>query len=1106
MINYVGQKQNNFLRWLISYPQSSSSDLEQLDLPSSDFSEDQVTLVNSGTLGTSSANNPQNIIRAPLVEIDTSAAERYAWVVMDEGVKANISLPALVDTSGWGSEPIQSISKYGSPSSSGISNISALSAFGPSEENNSLTRITSHASGSLAFNEAGGDLDVYKGLFHELTTHSQSVLSDVVNGGLKKDLSLLSEYTNLSASSFTPRFLYSQGNSQSYASEPSWSYLLDYMSSYRSPILSLNGDDVPRINSAVSDWTLDTNQMLSPRQSYAPTPAITRIQMVFSLIAMRTGNNNRESAIQNLSGDTYEKGKFRVLFLIASPVVTLYNPYNVPLDTKNLYLSMSGIPIGFTFKRADHSNYANVVPLSNRPVPFDAFTLNPNNSPRIQSEGVEFVFSISASDDSDDDFTLAPGETIVISPFADDSNTSAGNLSNWKSDKQSDYNLMRGQPGYIEGAGLIYDYLVPSNNNPHANYDYENQTDTITLTTEDGTLSLSNAQPNIGNGGTDLIAILPHDEMQVDVDFAQPHFPESADNIPFKIELYDAHPFADSVTVNRLGSYTFDYGDDINILRTAAEKFTTDTFPINQNLVWGSDIFPRSGNLGNYTVSQLVTTPIAVLDIFAQTTLSNNTPALPWAFSNPTTLAGINKFDNLSTFNQSYQITLRAPTIPSVEIDSENHGFSFTGISSLEGTKFGTHFEQPLQPLQSLASLQHANLASSGYLPKVDYVVGNSRTNPLISTESTVTFNTDLNYDLVDHSYLSNYTLWDSYYLSTLATYRSVIAPSGPTLASNLDNFLSGSPLINPNIRLNTQTYDNSTIRSELMDESDSLRPDAYQKLSTYQYVDGGFNVNSTSVSAWKALLTSVSSQSIDSPPLVQEINDADYDISYTTANRYTYSRYRVTNHNNSFDADATNTAPSTTRSSPAAHAAWQGYRDLTEAQVDALAQNIVNEVKARGPFLSLSEFINRKLGSDASDMRNKMGAIESAITQTDINDTLKADMGVDIDISSLSLPNLSYTTENTATGIPGFLSQADILQQIGQKISARSDTFRIRVYGDTVNPLTGETYRAYCEAIVQRTPDYVDPNLEPWDPPSPNDLGRRFTIQSLRWLNEDDI
>ena len=83
-------------------------------------------------------------------------------------------------------------------------------------------------------------------------------------------------------------------------------------------------------------------------------------------------------------------------------------------------------------------------------------------------------------------------------------------------------------------------------------------------------------------------------------------------------------------------------------------------------------------------------------------------------------------------------------------------------------------------------------------------------------------------------------------------------------------------------------------------------------------------------------------------------------------------------------------------------------------------------------------------------------------------------------------------------TGSPSF---TQIMTAIGPTLTVRSDTFRIRAYGEALNPVPepGQTVgkveaTAYCEAIVQRTPD-----------PMPG-FGRRFVITYFRWLGPDDI
>lgn len=70
------------------------------------------------------------------------------------------------------------------------------------------------------------------------------------------------------------------------------------------------------------------------------------------------------------------------------------------------------------------------------------------------------------------------------------------------------------------------------------------------------------------------------------------------------------------------------------------------------------------------------------------------------------------------------------------------------------------------------------------------------------------------------------------------------------------------------------------------------------------------------------------------------------------------------------------------------------------------------------------------------------------------------------------------------------------IMAALGPMLTTRSDTFRIRSYGDALDRVDAAQVEsvAYCEAIVQRTPE-----------PLPG-FGRRFVIVSFRWLGPDDI
>jgi hypothetical protein len=112
---------------------------------------------------------------------------------------------------------------------------------------------------------------------------------------------------------------------------------------------------------------------------------------------------------------------------------------------------------------------------------------------------------------------------------------------------------------------------------------------------------------------------------------------------------------------------------------------------------------------------------------------------------------------------------------------------------------------------------------------------------------------------------------------------------------------------------------------------------------------------------------------------------------------------------------------------------------------------------------------------------------------------------------------------------------QQDIVQCFAPVLTVRSDTFVVRCYGEADNQKSGTTEgRAWCEAVVQRVPDYFDQMNDPavaaggdatpvynWSAyigrgrtgslstivDSLNlTFGRRFKIISFRWLNETDL
>ncbi|MDP7107572.1 MAG: hypothetical protein QGH41_10865, partial [Roseibacillus sp.] len=100
---------------------------------------------------------------------------------------------------------------------------------------------------------------------------------------------------------------------------------------------------------------------------------------------------------------------------------------------------------------------------------------------------------------------------------------------------------------------------------------------------------------------------------------------------------------------------------------------------------------------------------------------------------------------------------------------------------------------------------------------------------------------------------------------------------------------------------------------------------------------------------------------------------------------------------------------------------------------------------------------------------------------------------------------------DSVAWGLPSYLTQGDIVQSIGSALRPRSDSFLVRAYGESVNAQGKVQARAWCEAIVQRTPEPINSDSSGLNPvakrgPDEIEFGRRFKLVSFRWLNAEEV
>ena len=192
---------------------------------------------------------------------------------------------------------------------------------------------------------------------------------------------------------------------------------------------------------------------------------------------------------------------------------------------------------------------------------------------------------------------------------------------------------------------------------------------------------------------------------------------------------------------------------------------------------------------------------------------------------------------------------------------------------------------------------------------------------------------------------------------------------------------------------------------------------------------------------------------------------------------------------------------------------AYTGFRALSTQEARDLAARIVTEIRRRAPFFSVAEFINRSAHPSAPQELQLKGALQSAIDATAINNQFTRDTTYKINPTHVGPAfHAEAFAGDVAAGVPGYLDQGDLLASMGHLLAARSDTFVIRAYGAARGRDGTRLASAWCEAVVQRFPEFTDPA----DPPETaradltrelnRRFGRRFDITSFRWLSPEEF
>ena len=952
---------------------------------------------------------------------------------------------------------------------------------------------------------------VGKAGFHDFTTYAVGLLTNTANGGVRKDLSLLAETWDwmdevdpardvklplfrvrprLSPASATSADLYyarpksvqvegtGNGNRGRHTLMYWWS---DYGSSGGSTSYNAGTFGPLTCIPPIRSWNTLVDYTLQYRKAVVSRSAGGLVEMAPSQAGGSPLYSYHETVYRQpvvarvqfvfaqAATDSGVLDGTHCRALLVQPVVTVWNPYNVRLKVKNFSLTMKGNSLPVSFELSPPS-------ASGLPVPMGSWF-----------NGAWGSLGLALQDPSGQ-IDLMPGETRVFSAATESAQlslTAPGSVS------------LPLTPGYAAGRpiGLF-----------------------LNLENLAGDTRISARMLKL-NTGRDAIA-------------ADINIPGWTRGTPIRLSFRNNDPIAAAYIFSTL------YGPDdppgpealLADVRTSPRPFGTFSFGLrlaNDGTVKVDRGVVSRGTLQSSPFSGYTELGDKSREVLTDLSpLTNQVTALGEGIQYQGALHPVNApFDlyyrPLSGWMDSY-----AP-----QVDGGQHGYIVSGLDASSGLSRAVVAELPTVPPQSLADLQGWDARGFNPAPPFQYgLVGNSDASPILPAEDVVGrwFDNAGNYHLRtelsatflqhDDAFCLNHVLFDDWFVSSLAPDQSAwgrlnASAAGSQTVAELklayQKHLAGKALPNACYQLVPEAAQFSP------DSLDAAKfPDAYQRFGAYLTVPGQFNVNSCSVPAWRAVLGHLRDQQVP----VAKAPSGD-----VTLEKARHPLPRMT------------PSPEASTGSGTPTAALTGFAALTDAQLDQLAVEIVKQVRARGPFLSLSEFVNRRLrlydGTDKDLALN--GALQAALKALEQTPSLHpaapaAALGkpttppTDARLSPAGYPsdyiNPRASVGHSTHGLPGWPRQADLLRGLAPIISVRDDTFIVRCLGES--PHGEGTARAWCEAVYQRVPEYVDNRIPAYEAPLGNKpdptkptlglantvLGRRVKLVSFRWLRFDEI
>ncbi len=1097
---------------------------------------DAVLLVGSGSLGT--AATATEFVSARLLPVmrGSSAGGRYGWWVGDESQKARIMNDSYkAETS---LTMAQRIFRQQAPDSTGTTAVVGLENL---TDDKPLSGLASLSSLNLVKNVIGKPAND----FHSITPFSNHVLCDVREGGLKRDLSALLERP-ISTTEITNEFmLYKFTTKDQWLGTPNQECvpIQDLAAYYQ----LYDGNQTAQTDIDHSTWKrgvrytsnilADGIQVVSPfyglKAANDPAyfreytnlyrqPVPIKIQFLVSMFANPV-NPPTPPTVANPTPDTHE------LLLGITPSVTLWNPRNVPMvmnfnasqaNINATLLRTGALPIRLRFNKNNGgfiSSYENLSQLrgtvdGNKP---ELLNLYFSGTRPIRFEPGEVkVFSLPFSGD-------LSGKKTAVGFTASGAAGQAMNKSNFwfKTDKFFEPHEV--VAGWEPQAFMLLNRSA-TGAAPHVvnNRLRFKTTDTISFDISADSPMMGSGDITAGGAVSFMFNQTNHQDATGGGTWTRRHYVFNSRN--GNASLGGAHNSFNQRLLSK--GYPGQNGLIVGPSRTGtniiARANTADGWPFMQFSLQAGVETSEASNGG-----------IAAGRKFA---------SRPFLHSSPVTAPFLDDHTGNSLYNVGWNWAVdpindvfEAP----VQVSADDQGYYGGGYTPESGTTHVVQQEIPLVPPMSIAALSHAHLGGytlanaeangyanqnitavgqAGLFPHTLQAIGNSYAHPNIPADLAFTtwnriFDTaqpgGRPITVADHSYLANKALWDEFFFSSITPQPSAVKvfESSQLSAKDVANgfFFGQTPLPNRRMTPYTTGLEKTDIDS-MFSAAGNYTGGLADLIAARLMVEGAFNVNSTSVAAWKVFFSSLKGKPVTYLDHKKAMTDG-VKLSEMTPKGVLVGSFTLPNGEPVKGSTA----------DPSEPGQWLGARELSDDEIGQLAIAMVKQVKLRGPFLSLSEFVNRRLDAGNPELAVK-GALQAALDDNlvAINEGFRSK---EREFSNAERGQMSPAFPAAMNGSPSYgsaayIDQADILRHLSSQLTPRGDTFVIRAYGDSLDADGNVTARAWCEAVVQRLPVYIDPldaahaKQSDLQSPTNKNFGRKSEIISFRWLNSSEV